>query len=148
MNLQNHSNWSENSEYCCSWTLAIEKFSQCLPDSCWVSNILCPSLCCSVILRSSLTRFLISLTMLITHVVVSAAYTIDGMDSGDLHISRFTQAPPLPLKSSKSTLYSRPCPAVSLVEISLLISQCPCVSVSLVQPASQGVLRITKQHYR
>lgn len=86
-------NWGRTVNPCGS-TLAIKKLCQRLSDSCRLNNILCPSFCPSLVLRSSWTRFLVGLTMLLTHVVESAACTYDG---GDVHIQPFSQAPPSPL---------------------------------------------------
>lgn len=83
--------------FCESVFAVKKKLCQCLSDSCWLSSILCPSFCYPVVLKNSLSWSLIGLTMLLTHIVESAACTYDGRDSGDVHIQPFPQASPPPL---------------------------------------------------
>lgn len=138
-----HLNVRLNSECRYSSTLAVEEFCQGLPDSCWVSSILCPSICCSFILQCSLSRFFMCVTMFLTYVVECTACACDGGDRRNVHIQALTQAPPSPLESPKGTFNCHSSPAVSLVKMSLLVCQSPGVCVYFEQPGSQGVCVIT-----
>lgn len=133
-----HLNVRLNSECRYSSTLAVEEFCQGLPDSCWVSSILCPSICCSFILQCSLSRFFMCFTMFLTYVVECTACAYDGGDRRNVHIQALTQAPPSPLESPKGTFNCHSSPAVTLVKMSLLVCQSPGVCVSFEQPGSQG----------
>ena len=130
-----------------SSTLAVEELCQGLPHSCWLSSIFCPSTCCSLILWCSLSRFFICFTMFLTYVVECTACAYDGGDRRNVHIQALTQSPPSPLKLPKGTFNCHSSPAVSLVEMSLLVCQCPSVCVAFEQLGSQGVCGITQQHY-
>lgn len=68
--------------------LAVKELFQHLSDSLWL-NILCRASFCSSFFLNSFARSLIGLTVLLTHIVESAARTDDGGDGGDVHIQTF-----------------------------------------------------------